>query len=528
MMSSAQGPSSAHTSQAPHVGGSALAVIRRRWVTVVVATIAVAAVAFVVSLTQSKTYTASASLLFRDPQLDQKLFGSSFLSAGTDPGREAATNVKLAALDVVAERVAARMRPGTTASDVRDVTNVRSEGQSDVASISAEDREPGRAARIANLMAEQFVQYRRMADQSKVREAQTLVSGELSRMSARERSSSRGRSLEARSQQLQILASLQTGNVEIAERAPVPTEASSPRPVRSGLTGAFVGLLLGLLGAFARERMDRRLRDQDELAEIFGRPLLASVRKSSRLSQAIQDDTRLPDAEPFRILRASLRYFGADKDLKCIVVASAQAGDGKSLTAWHLAVASAQAGKRTLLVEADLRRPGIGHRLPDAAGGPGLTDVLTQEATLETAVRSIPVLEDARPGETRTLDVLLAGPLPPDPVDLIDSSAMRSLLVEARAAYDLVILDTPPTTIVADAIPLFEEADGVIVVAWVKGTLRPALRTLQAQLATLDAPVLGVVANAVTSESNRYYDAALYYQEGRPPLARTAAASKKD
>jgi capsular exopolysaccharide synthesis family protein len=500
------------------VGNTLVSVLRRRWATVLVATLVVTAVALGVALSQSKSYTATASLLFRDPQLDQKLFGSSFVSGGTDPSREAATNVRLAGLEVIADRVAQRMRPGTTAEDVQRATQVAAAGQSDVATIAAKDADPRRAARIANLMAEQFVEYRKLADQSKVREAQTLVSGELDRMSAPERRSSRGRSLEARAQQLQILASLQTGNVEIAERAPVPTNASSPRPFRSAVTGAIVGLLLGIFAALVRERLDRGLRDENELAEIFGRPLLASVRKSSRLGTSETSDARLPDAEPFRMLRASLRYFGANKDLKCVVIASAQAGDGKSTTAWHLAVASAQAGKRTLLVEADLRRPGIGHRLPDASYGAGLTDVLTQETTLTDAVRSVPVLQGTRDGHVRQLDVLVAGPLPPDPVDLIDSAAMRRLLADARAAYDLVVLDTPPTTIVADAIPLFAEADGIIVVGWVKRTQRPALRTLQRQLLTLDAPVLGVVANAVSGDGKRYYDAAMYYQEGRPPL----------
>ncbi|MFA4928240.1 MAG: polysaccharide biosynthesis tyrosine autokinase [Patulibacter sp.] len=494
---------------------SILVVLRRHWTVVAVCVLVVTAVSLVYALTQPKTYTASASLLFRDPQLDQKLFGSSFVSANTDAGREAATNLRLASLEVVAGRVAARMRPGTTATDVQDVTAVAAAGQSDVASITAEDHDPGRAARIANLLAEEFVAFRKQADQSKVRETQALVRRELDRMSPTERASSRGRSLQARAQQLQILASLQTGNVEIAERASVPTEASSPRPVRSGLTGIVIGLLIGLVAAYGREKLDRRLRDQDELAAIFGRPLLASVRKSRSLSEPGASDARRPETEPFRMLRASLRYFEMDKELRCLVIASAQAGDGKSLIAWHLAVASAQAGKRTLIIEADMRRPGIARRLPDVLPGPGLTDVLTRSANLDDAVHTVPVLDEARPGETRSLDVLLAGPLPPDPVDLIDSEAMRGLLAEARAGYDLVIVDTPPSTIVADAIPLFAEADGVIVVGWVKKTLRRAVFTLQNQLATLDAPVLGVVANAVSASGGQYYDAAKYYDADR-------------
>lgn len=497
-------------------GRSIVAVLRGQWVVLLAAVTVVTTTAVVSAVNTTKQYTASASLLFRDPQLDQKLFGSSFVATAKDPNREATTNVKLASLDVIAERVASRLEPGTTADDVLDVTDVAAEGQSDVATVTAQDPDPSRASKIANLMAGQFVAYRREADQAKVREAQTLVARELAQMSPQRQRSSRGRSLEERSQQLQILTSFQTGNVEVAERASVPMTASSPRPLRSGISGLFAGLLIGLIAVFGRERLDRRLQDENELAKTFARPLLAAVPWSPRLEAGSLDNLRLAEAEPFRILRASLRYFGADKDRRTLVVVSAQSGDGKTLTAWHLAVASAQAGKRTLLLETDLRRPGVTRLLGDSFVGPGLSDVLTQDATFDAAVNSFPVYEDVRAGETRRLDILLAGPLPPDPIDLLDSAAMKALMVHVRSAYELVVVDTPPTTIVADAIPLLAEADGVIVVARVRATMRPALRTLQTQLGNLNAHVLGVVANAVRTSGSGYYYSSPYHEDRQP------------
>jgi capsular exopolysaccharide synthesis family protein len=216
------------------------------------------------------------------------------------------------------------------------------------------------------------------------------------------------------------------------------------------------------------------------------------------------------DAEAFRLLRANLRYFNAQRTIRNVVITSAQPGDGKSTTSLNLAVVAAQSGSRTLLIEADLRKPSLGGLFSDIAAFRGLTDVLAGAASLEEAITRIPTGPSVSDEGGTTLDALFAGPLPPNPTDLIDSERMRALLRETRETYDLVIVDTPPTTVVADAIPLMTMVDGVIVIARLGGTSRDAARHLHEQLQNLDASVLGLVINFAPAGGAGYYSYADY------------------
>ncbi len=202
------------------------------------------------------------------------------------------------------------------------------------------------------------------------------------------------------------------------------------------------------------------------------------------------------EEEAFHLIRAHLRYFNVDKELRTLLVASAAPGDGKTTVARHLASAAARMGARTLLVEADLRRPTMAQQF-EIHPGAGLSDVLIGAVAMNEAIQSISL---DRPGNdvsrARTLDVLLAGPvLPPNPAELIESRAMENLLDGARSTYDLVVVDTPPLTVVSDAFPLLGEVDGVIVVGRVGRNRRDVAVRLRETLVAAGAPLLGVVAN---------------------------------
>src|SRR3954464_11800945 len=205
-------------------------VLRRRiWVILPLVLLAPAA-AVVFSLQQPKEYSASASLLFRDPAFDQKLFGSNFAQPSTDPEREAQTNVTLVGLDVVAQRTAKRLGRQYSASSVHDNVAVSPAGKSDVVTVTATEKNPAKAARLANAFAAEYVDFRKQADRNKIREAQRLIEGRLRRMSPVERQGGRGQELQNRAEQLDVLASLQTGNAEIVQPADRPSNPSSPRP----------------------------------------------------------------------------------------------------------------------------------------------------------------------------------------------------------------------------------------------------------------------------------------------------------
>src|SRR4051812_7405178 len=200
---------------------SLLSSVRRRIGVVLLCLVIVPAAALALSLTEQKQYSASASLLFRDPQFDQKLFGSTVVSSPTDPTREAATNVQLVSLQVVSARTAKALHNRRTADQVQSEVAVSPAGQSDVVSVTATDPEPAVAAELANTFAREFIAFRRDADRSKIASAQQLVQVQLAKMSSSQRSGKQGNALKQRAEQLQILAALQTGNAELVQPATV-------------------------------------------------------------------------------------------------------------------------------------------------------------------------------------------------------------------------------------------------------------------------------------------------------------------
>jgi capsular exopolysaccharide synthesis family protein len=476
--------------------------IRRRKLIVLLCLIITPIAAYVFSASQEKQYSGSASLLFRDPGFDQKVFGSSALPPSTDPAREGATNVKLVSLEVVASRTA-RQLGGISGPTIKRKVKTEAEGQSDVVAITATDPDPRRAARIANTFAEQYIGFRRAADRSKIRAAQDLVRGQLNQLPpAQRQGDGKAQSL---LQQLDVLGSLQTGNAELVQRAQVPTSPSSPRTMRDVVVAVFLGLLLGLAAALLLERLDRRLRDPSELEAIYDRPVLAAVAESKSLSRARSSLERLGsgEREAFRMLRANLRYFNVDHDVNAVLVTSAEPGDGKTTVAWNLATAAADAGGRVLLIEADLRHPGISDGL-GMRGARGLSTVLAGESSLESAVQEVSIPDRQNARTVRTLEVLLSGPLPPNPTDLLESDRMRELIAMAGREYEFVVIDTPPLAVVSDAIPLIKDVDGIIVVGRLGKTNRDASVGLRKQLENLRAPLLGIVINGLKSDSAGY------------------------
>ena len=164
------------------------------------------------------------------------------------------------------------------------------------------------------------------------------------------------------------------------------------------------------------------------------------------------------------MLRANLHYFNVDHPVHSVLVTSAAPGEGKSAVAWNLALAAASARTRVLLLEADLRRPSVAMSNSHVRATPGLTTVLSGHAELGDVVQSITVGESlSASGRARTIDVIVAGPVPPNPIDLIESRRMQEIVQQVEAEYDLVVIDSAPMSVVSDAIPLAKQVNGVIV-----------------------------------------------------------------
>jgi capsular exopolysaccharide synthesis family protein len=257
--------------------------------------------------------------------------------------------------------------------------------------------------------------------------------------------------------------------------------------------------------AGARDRLDRRIRDPQELESVFERPIIGRIPKSRALAKHRRGAKALPraEAEAFHSLRANLRYFGADGRPRSVLVTSAEPKEGKTTIAWNLACAASSPDSKVMLIEGDLRRPTLARSL-GVEDAQGLSEFLQGEASLEDVVRDVPVATfDNGTDRPRTVSLILAGSPPANPLDLLDSERMREMLKTLSETYDLVVIDTPPTATTADAIPLLSQVGGVIVVGRLAKSGYDSASELSELLTRLEAPTFGVVVNS--DEARSYY-----------------------
>ena len=325
-----------------------------------------------------------------------------------------------------------------------------------------------------------------------------MSTGRLAALSPKQRVGPDGLELQNRAQTLGLLANLNYGTIQIAQEALVPTSPSSPKTSKDTLLGVLLGLFLGLGLALVFERVDRRIRRPEELQAIYRLPLLGSVPKSAALAQADGRRAALPSAvsEAFNLIRAHLRLFNAHREQRAVMIASPAAEDGKSTIARQLAEAEARLGSRVLLLEVDLRHPTLARQL-GIQTEPGLADVLSSALPAGEATQSVEL--DGPPtkvGTRRTFDVLVAGTaVPANTAELLESPAMDDVLARARSAYDLIVIDTPPFDVVADALSLLTKVDGIVVVGRIGHSRHDGAERLHHVLAGVGAPLMGVVAN---------------------------------
>jgi capsular exopolysaccharide synthesis family protein len=481
--------------------GQVVGVLWRRLPVVVLCVVVVGGVAFGFSRREPRKYTATASVSFSESSLSQQIAGLPAVSPSTGALQaQQSGDVELVRLGDMAARTAVLLGHGLTEAKVAGSLSIGGHGESSVVEVSATAGSPVLAAAIANTYVRQFVAEQRSANRRYFVSALALVHRQLGALSPKQRVGPDGLELQDRVQTLGLLEELDYGNVQVAQEALVPSAPSSPKTSKNTLLGLFLGLLIGLGLAFALERVDPRVRGPEELAGIYRLPLLGAVPKSAALSRPGRARVgRLParEAEAFGLIRAHLRFLRAGRELRTVMVASAAQGEGKSTIAAHLAETAARLGSRVLLVEGDLRDPTLAREL-GLQSGRGLADVLVGALALSEATQQLALGVGAgMPGSERALDVLLAGAvLPANPAELLESPAMSALLQQARSAYELVVIDTPPLTAVPDAFPLLGKVDGVVIVGWIARSRRDTATELHQILAGSDAPLIGVIANA--------------------------------
>lgn len=487
-------------------------IIRRRKIIVLQALIGVPLIALALTLTQDKEYTATATLLFRETPAAVGEGGGV-----VDPTREAATNGELVALPVVAEEAAKSIGDTIPAAEILESVEVTPSSNADTAAIAATTTSPERSAQIANIYGSAYISFRREADRNQLQEPIELAEQRLEELSFAELRGPQGAALQRELNQLKLNQALQTGGAELVQRATAPSEPSSPDPVKNVMLGIVLGALLGFGLAALLERVDRRVRSSEEMEELYGLPLVGRIPRSSRLAgngAAQEIGAQTLEGEAFRALRANLRYFSVDKQLKSILIVSPEEGDGKSTVARSLAMTMAEMGDHVVLVEADLRK-GSAFKQVTGAPAPGLSNVLTG-APLESVLVHIGVQAPSH-STTRALAVLPSGPIPPNPSELLESQRMREVLATLHASYEIVILDSPALGAVSDALAIVPDASEIVIVGGLGKTTRDAARDLNKQFSLLDKKPIGVIVNFAEAERAKYSH---YY---RPELAGNGA-----
>ena len=232
---------------------------------------------------------------------------------------------------------------------------------------------------------------------------------------------------------------------------------------------------------------------------------LAASNEAVELITQVRPQSQM--AESYRALRTSLLLTNLGAPPKVIMVTSALPQEGKSTTSINCAIVLAQKGVRVLLIDADLRRPSI-HKTLGMGPRSGLSNVLTGSTTLQQAITRTPILPN--------LHVLPAGTPPPNPAELLASTNMKDVLAQLREEHDHIVLDTPPTLSVTDAVVLSPRADAVVLVIRSGQTTKQALRRSRDVLMQVNAKVSGVLLNAVDLSSPDYY----YYYEYQGKYAR--------
>lgn len=291
--------------------------------------------------------------------------------------------------------------------------------------------------------------------------------------------------------------------VEVIQPARLPDAPVSPNVKRNLALGLVLGLGLGVVAAVLRSVLDTRVRSKEDISAITQLPVVGTIAKdpdSEKRPLIALEDPKNPLVESYRALRTNLRYLDVENNQKSIVVTSAGPGEGKSTTAVNLAIVMADAGARVVLIDADLRKPKVAMML-GIEGSVGLSDLLIGRVNFEDALQQ---------WGRKQLFVLPSGRIPPNPSELLGSSAMEKTLEALAAHFDYIIIDSPPTLVVTDAAILSTRTGGAVVVSAAGKTRKDELADAFDTLENVDGRVLGVIATMVPTKGPNSYNYGAY------------------
>ena len=332
-----------------------------------------------------------------------------------------------------------------------------------------------------------------------------------------------------------LSVSLRAASVRVADRARVPAVPVRPDTRRNFPLFAFAGLVIGVTLAFAQEALNNSIRTPDDLEGSFSIRALTIVPAvfssrlpysrlprlrskhplpPSRIELAVLENSSLDVAEAFRILRTSILLSMTPRPPQLLLITSPLPCEGKTSCSINLAASLAQRGGRVLLLDADLRRPGVARAL-SLDGKKGLSTVLTGGHQIEVALETFQNLS--------TLSILCAGPVPPNPSELVSSATMEQVIGELRRRFDHIVIDSPPALVFTDATILSALVDAVVLVVESDVTTRAALRRARQTIEQAGAHIVGAILNKATRRATDGYYGSRYSYYGsyyhKPPTS---------
>lgn len=442
------------------------ALILRYWATQLAVVLIAVILGAVIFLLQPAQYTASTRVFV---SVKSSPDASQLLQGGTYAQDIVSSYASVASTPLILSPVITRLKLDTTPQDLSNRVTASAAAGTVIIEISATDRSPRQAARIADSVASQL----------------------------------------ATSVELLSPTTGPTGSfVQITqlEHAAVPQRPAEPNLALI----AAAALAIGILGGFAlvalREVFDARVHNIGEVAGLVGAPLLGSISQDPSVRDSPLATTRSsgdPNAEEYRTLRTNLQFINPGQDARSWVITSALESEGKTLTAANLAVVMAELNLRVVVVDADLRRPSLAERL-GIESAIGLTDVVIGKCSLDEAIQT---------WGANDLAVLPAGSIPPNPNELLQSAQAAEVYQELKRRYNVILYDAPPLLSVSDAAVLARLADGAILLAGLGRVRRPQLHASEQALRRVGAEVVGVVATLVPKREAAQYGYAYGYME---------------
>jgi capsular exopolysaccharide synthesis family protein len=430
--------------------------LRRNLVLIIALTLIGLSVGVLVALTTPTRYSTSTQLLVSAQTADGATPAELNLARGY--AQQAVTSyIDIIPSSLVLQPVIDDLGLDTTVAQLSSRVSVSAATSSTAITLTVTHPNPGQAARLANAIGESFA---------------TVVAEELERP------------IDTRPSIVRI---------DTLEAASVPVSPSAPNIALTVALGALLGLAIGIGVAVLRSVLDTRVRTIDDVERAVSAPILGGIALdplAKKRPLLVAADGRDPRAEAFRSLRTNVKFLALDGGPMALVVTSAGPGEGKSTTAANLAIAFAESGSRVALVDADLRLPRIADYFA-IEGGVGLTEVLIGR------IAASDVLQHWGHG---ALFVLPSGTIPPNPAELLGSSAMTALLDDLKAAFDVIIIDAPPVGLVTDAAVLARLTQGAILVAAAGKTRGNRLSEAEATIEKVGAKVVGAVATMLPTK----------------------------